>query len=98
MNNNHEILDYIHTGEKNAVSMLELSHRMKTDPRVVRHMIEQARIDGNIIAGTDKGIFFPETKDELSIYVHRTQSRINTSIATLEPAVRMLGGLCDDGE
>ena len=94
--NKYRILDFIHDGEQNAVSMFELSQLMGTDQREVRHMIEQARIAGVIIAGTNSGIFFPVTKDELREYVNRTQSRINTSIATLKPAIRMVEGQCDE--
>ena len=93
---NTSILDLIHAGAENAVSMRYLSEVLGTDQRTVRHMIEQERIAGNVIAGTDDGIFIPKTRDELQEYVHRTQSRINTSIATLEPAVRLLGDLCDE--
>lgn len=93
---NMSILDLIHKGADNAVTMRYLSEMLGTDQRTVRHMIEQERISGIIIAGTNDGIFIPETRDELQEYVHRTQSRINTSIATLEPAVRLLGDLCDE--
>lgn len=94
--NNYRILDFIHNGEQNAVTMRELSMLLDIDQRQVRHMIEQARISGIVIAGTDAGIFFPVTHDELREYVNRTQSRINTSIATLKPAIRMLEGQCDE--
>lgn len=90
------ILDQIPFGEDNAVSMRELAHGLGETTRQIRYRIERARIDGNIIAGTDAGIFIPETDDELREYVRRTQSRIDTSVATIAPAVAMLGGLCDE--
>ena len=96
MKDNYNILDFIHDGEQNAVSMRELAVLLNTDQRKVRQMIEQARIAGTVIAGTDAGIFYPMTRDELREYVHRTQSRINTSIKTLEPAKRMLEGQRDE--
>lgn len=94
--NDYRILDFIHDGEQNAVSMRELSILLDIDQREVRKMIEQARIAGTVIAGTDAGIFFPVTQDELREYVNRTQSRIDTSIATLKPAIQMLEGQCDE--
>lgn len=90
------ILDRIPSGSGNAVSMRDLARGLGETEREIRFRIQKARVDGNVIAGTDAGIFIPETDDELREYVNRSQSRIDTSIATLEPAVELLGGLCDD--
>lgn len=85
------ILHVIPRGKLNAVSMRDISRLLKTDDRSVRQMIEKARIDGHIIAGTDAGIFIPETDSELNEYTSRTLSRIQTSIMTLDPALRLKG-------
>lgn len=91
-----KILDRIPLGEDNAVSMRDLARGLNETEREIRFRIQKARIDGNVIAGTDAGIFIPETEGELREYVNRTQSRIDTSVATLKPARELLGGLCDE--
>lgn len=90
------ILDRIPYGQDNAVSMRNLARGLGETEREIRLRIQKARIDGNVIAGTDAGIFIPETDDELREYVNRSQSRISTSVATLAPAVAMLGDLCNE--
>ena len=97
MNSPHrELLIRIPYGRDNAISMRDLARSFGEDQRQIRHRIERARVDGNIIAGTDSGIFIPSTEAELREYVARTQARINTSILTLKPARELLGGLCDE--
>lgn len=97
-NSEHKtILQMIPRGKMNAVSMRYLSIFLGVDQRTIRSMIAKARIDGNIIAGTDAGLFIPETVSELLEYVRRTQSRIKTSSETLKPAVSFLEGL-EDGD
>ena len=85
------ILDRIPSGRDNAVSMRYLASILETSERQIRSMIQNARIDGNIIAGTDAGIFVPETEDELREYVNRSYSHITTSIRTLNPAIKLTG-------
>ena len=85
------ILDHIPSGRMNAVSMRYLATILGTDRRRIRLLIENARIDGNIIAGTDDGLFIPETEAELREYINRTYSRIQTSVRTLNPAIRLTG-------
>lgn len=85
------ILDRIPRGRYNAVSMRDLANILGRDDRQIRHMIENARIDGNIIAGTNDGIFIPETDQELREYVNRSISHITSSVKALRPAVELSG-------
>lgn len=85
------ILDHIPSGRMNAVTMRYLAMILGTDTRQIRHMIENARIDGNIIAGTNDGLFVPETEEELCEYINRTYSHIATTIKTLNPAIKLTG-------
>lgn len=85
-----DLLIHIPRGSDNAVSMRDLANALGTDTRQVRHLIERARIDGVIIAGTNAGIFIPENEFELKEYVNRTVSRIRTSRATVLPALKKL--------
>lgn len=85
------ILDRIPSGRDNAVSIRYLATILGTTDRQIRHMVEKARIDGNIIAGSNDGLFVPETETELREYVHRTYSHIVTTIKTLNPAIELIG-------
>lgn len=85
------ILHVIPDGKMNAVSMRYISRLLGVDQRTVRLMIQNARTDGNIIAGTDAGFFIPVTDSELNEYTSRTLSRIQTSVRTLDPALRIKG-------
>lgn len=90
------ILAHIPTGADNAVSMSDLARALGEDQRSIRLRIQKARTAGCIIAGTDAGVFIPETEAELREYVRRTWSRIKTSYATLAPALTFLGDFFDD--
>lgn len=90
------ILDHIPYGSDDAVSVPDLARALGEDPRQIRQRIQNARIDGFIIAGTDAGIFIPETVAELREYVKRTTARIQTSQETIDPAVELLGELDDE--
>lgn len=92
-NNPHRtLLDRIPYGKENAVSMCELADNLNTTQRRLRLMIERARIDGNIIAGTRAGLYVPQTDDELREYVRCVNSRIKTASRTIAPAATLLGG------
>lgn len=92
-NNTHDmILDLIPQGRDNAVTTQYLATLLKTDRRHVRYMIEKARVSGEIIAGTNDGLFIPETEDELREYVSRAFSHIKGSIKTLNTAYKRLFG------
>lgn len=95
---NRVILNIVPYGKRNALTMTEISSVLGVNRREVRTLLEQARSDGNIIAGTDAGIFIPETDSELKEYVHRSQARIRTSIKNVDPAVIFLNSLSNEME
>ena len=70
--------------------MRDLARALGEEEREVRLRIQKARIDGNVIAGTDQGYFIPATVEELREYVRRNDSRIKTSCVALAPAKRLL--------
>jgi len=84
------ILDRIPYGSDNAVSMRDLARGLGETEREVRLRIERARIAQNIIAGTNAGIFIPETVEELREYVKRNDNRVKTSCVALAPAKKLL--------
>lgn len=89
--NSGTILDYIPSGENHAVSMTQLGDLLGVDTRTVRHLIQDERINGHIICGTDSGLFRPVNDLELKEYITRTKARILTSVRTLLPALHVIG-------
>ena len=85
-----EITDFIPYGLVNAVSMTELSARTGESKRTVRKLIQQARLDGELICSTCNtdsatGYYYPLSPDEARPYYKQQQSRINTGIAAIGP-------------
>ena len=85
-----ELLIRIPEGRENAISMRDLARGLGETDRQIRHRIERARIAGNIIAGTNEGIFIPVTVEELREYVKRNNNRVKTSCVALAPAKKLL--------
>lgn len=100
IDSDREILDLIPSGHKNAVTTQYLATLLDTDRRHVRSMIENARINGKIIAGTNDGLFIPETEEELREYVSRSYSHIKGSVKSLNPAYKKIHGrkICFGGD
>lgn len=90
------ILDRIPRGSDNAISMRDLARGLGETQRQIRLRIERARIAGNVIAGTDAGIFIPATVEELREYIKRNDNRVKTSCVALAPAKRLLKEVTDN--
>ena len=90
-NKKHPILDLIPIGEGRAVSMHYLASILNVETRDVRRMVEEARVDGYIIATCEDGYFIPETMVELLKYRNTHMKRINSAIRALSPAFEITG-------
>lgn len=86
------LLDLIPIGRENAIPTRDLASKLNVEVRVLYRMIEDARINGNYIAGTGDGVFVPDTLHDLEEYVKRAQARVLTSIETLNPSYTFLRG------
>jgi hypothetical protein len=74
---NISILDYIPTGQANAITRHKLHQLTGLRDRTIRKEIEKARASGNIIINLQdgKGYYQPETLDEIEIQFKLNQSR-----------------------
>lgn len=77
-------------GEDNAISQKELSVIWKTSERDVRRIITIARMDGNVIAATEHGYFYPTTGSELLRYFGLASARVRTSHRCLVPVKKLI--------
>ena len=82
-----KITDFIPTGIENAVSMTLLSARTGETKRTVRKLIQNARLNGELICSTcdgeSGGYYIPLTPDEALPYYRQQRARINSGIAAI---------------
>lgn len=85
-----ELLSLIPTGEENAISMKSLARLTDSSLQDVRQWVENARLDGMIIASSQSGYYIPVDEEELFDYYIRTKRRLNTTRQTLIPVIKRL--------
>lgn len=81
-----KLLDIIGHGESNAVKMSELAQMLKIEQRDVRRELSKARKAGAVVAYSSKGVFYPESIDELRQYISTESAKLRTQTAALQPA------------
>lgn len=90
----HEIMGFIPYGEKNAVSMRQLSILTGWKLREVRAAVFQARCDGELICSScaryASGYFRPETAADVERYKRMQESRIRSAARAVRSARRYL--------
>lgn len=90
----HEIMRFIPRGQKNAVSMRQLSILTGWKLREVRAAIYQARCDGELICSScdrfASGYFQPRTVAEVRAYKDMQESRIRSAAKAVRSARQFL--------
>jgi len=84
------LLALIPTGQENAISMRTLSSLTDSSVQEIRQWVENARLDGMIIASSQSGYYIPIDEEELVEYYVRTKRRLNTTKDTLSPVIKRL--------
>lgn len=84
------LLSLIPVGQENAISQTSLSRLLDCSLQDVRQWVENARLDGMIIASSQFGYYIPVDEEELRDFYIRTRNRIRTSLQTLVPVARKL--------
>ena len=84
------LLSLIPVGHMNAISMKSLARLTDSTLQVVRQWVENARLDGMIIASSQSGYYIPVDEEELVDYYVRTKRRLNTTRNTLLPVMKRL--------
>ena len=87
-----QLLDLIPEGEKNAIPLYELAHKLDVDLLQLLRMITHAQLEGNIIAVMDIGVFIPESENELYSYTNYEKARIQFEIEALNTSQNVLNG------
>lgn len=84
------LLSLIPIGEENAISMKSLSKLTDSTLQEIRQWVENARLDGMIVASSQSGYYIPIDEEELVEYYVRTKRRLNTTKNTLTPVIKRL--------
>lgn len=84
------VLSVIPAGRENAKPMRQVALETRTNTRIVRKVIERARIAGKLIASCDDGYFIPETMEDLLTFYRKRRRAAMTTLATLETARQLL--------
>lgn len=90
-----KVLDFIPTGKENAISMTELSIRMKCDKRAARAAVFNARKAGAIILSTCDGLstagYFQSTNVyDIRRFVKMMDKRMNSTAISKRSAEEFL--------
>lgn len=89
-NDYERLLNYIGTGEENAINREYLSHILNLPEREVGRCIQTARRDGILICSNESGYFFPKDKNELSAFYKRYHGAAISILCTLKTTRREL--------
>lgn len=84
----NKILSLIGCGQSNAIHLSELIKLTELENRLVRKEIERLRRAGYVIVSDNNGYYFPETVQELSRYIKRTERHAKSVFYTLRSARR----------
>lgn len=78
------LLDYIGTGEGNAVSGDSLSIMSGLSDRERKFQIQKARKDGIIICSNEHGYFYPDNVEEIASFYKRLHNSAITTLTVLK--------------
>ncbi len=82
--NAFKLINFIGTGEKNAIHSKDLAQLTGTSIRDVSFCIEELRRSGEVILSSVNGYFKPETLEEVNAHINRERSRATNILKTLE--------------
>ena len=78
------ISKFIPNGKENAVSMRYLANILDVAERDIRQAILNARLQGEIICGTQFGYYTPADDSELTEYYYYARTRALTTLRSLK--------------
>ena len=84
------VLSAIGTGREQGAHLRDLHRATGFGERSVRKVIEDIRRAGVVVCNSLDGYFFPETLDELRLYVRQEERRGRSTFYTLGSARRLL--------
>lgn len=80
------LLKLIGTGEDNSISLTNLSIMCGREPREVKHLVQQARLDGVLICSTENGYFYPQDIEDIERFYKRFRSSAITTLTVIKHA------------
>lgn len=83
---NAKLLDLIPKGRGNAIGMKDLAMVLGISERETRKAIHKARLDGEVICGTDAGYYKPGSDAEAWEYITIASARCLSGLKALKAA------------
>ena len=81
-----KVIDLIPEGRCNAIGMKDLAMVLGISERETRKAIHKARLDGDVICGTDAGYYKPGTDAEAWEYIAIASARCLSGLKALKAA------------
>lgn len=87
------LIDYIPTGEENAVKCSELAKIFECNERDITSSINALRNDGIIICSSTEGYFKPSDNEDIKSFVRQMKHRVIEIQKAVKPAEEYLKGV-----
>ena len=84
------IYELLNHGHENAITAARLAEYFNTDIRGIQRAVSNERMNGAVIAGSDKGYFIPDTPEELERYIARADKQARSCLYALRSARQQL--------
>ncbi len=83
-----KISDFLSNGERDAISLEQLSIATGLPERAVKKEVLNARLRGELVLSSERGYFLPESEAEIKSYVFKRKSYLRTAHAALKPFIQ----------
>lgn len=84
------ISEFLSTGEREAISLEQLSLATGLPERAVKKAVLNERLNGELILSSENGYFLPADENELRRYVNSRKGYLKTAHAALQPFIKAL--------
>ena len=85
-----QVLAVLGTGEQNAVTSRQIQRAFGVKQRELRKIVEKCRKSGVFVLASNRGYFYPASKDELQRFIRRESNRVKNQCIAIAPLKRYL--------
>lgn len=85
-----QLLAVIGTGEGNATTSKQIQKAFDVKQRELRKIVEKCRKSGVFVLASNRGYFYPASKDELQRFIRRESNRVKNQCLAIAPLKRYL--------
>lgn len=85
-----KISDFLLNGEREAISLEQLSVATGLPERAVKREVLSARLKGELILSSEQGYFLPADLGEIRAYTFKRKAYLRTAHAALRPFIKAI--------